>query len=895
MPGFQRLAQFQFDAVVIHHAVEREAELEERGKPLETQRIARFVQFLDHRTEILSDEVRQHETVVQAGSPWNQTCAVRRFPQPRNQRTQQQHLQRTHLPVRRHFEGAKFQQAEPPGRAVRRIQLVDGKLGAVGVAGEVHEEISQQPVHQPGLRGFAAGGGEAVHFLERDFQFVQVVVARLVHARRLTGRPDEQAGEQVGQRRMILPVRHQAAHQVGAPQQRTVDRGVAANGDVVAAAGAGVPAVEHELLGAEAGVARVFVQRRGVVRELSPGSRRMDIDLDYAGIRSDEQAADARVDRGLVTLQHHRHAEPARGRLHRGKQIYPVLYRTQRRQENMHAAAAHLDAERRAHDGVRGGKTLLLCLGRVVRLVQGVAFLERVAIELRLLVRFGFRQRIERQTISRGRVTGDQVQVLALQRPAAAQPLRLFVCTRPLRRLQRQHVGRYLIQSGIQHLCQAQSILAARQIGCERIHVRRQVLFGVHRAPDVLVGRHHVAAIECQTVAEPSGEALPILRAVSEVDAVLAEPARILPQRLAVGAPETAECPARQRLPRKPFALAEMQHARGREALFQPQQQSAREAALVFAERFEVPLDAIHVVDGNEGRLAAHGEPHVPRLELRVHLFAQRVHRLPLFRRERFGDARILVDALELHVEAEIHLRNFGEAGNRRGRSRALGAGERNMTFPGQQSGSRIESHPAGTRHEGLGPGVQVGEVLLRPSRSIQRFLIRRDLHQVAGHEPRRDAEIAQQLHQQPAGIAAGTEREFERLIRRLYAGLHAHDVADVALQAGVDRDQQIGDWHAVAQRFLSEAREPRRAQRTRRLHRKVGHELVPQLIGIGEREVLRVALDEEVERVDHRQVRYEIDGNLEFGRLVWKDRARDPVAVRILLPVEEVLSGRNL
>ena len=41
--------------------------------------------------------------------------------------------------------------------------------------------------------------------------------------------------------------------QVGAAQERAVGRRLAAEHDVVAAAGAGVAAVEHELLGAEAG------------------------------------------------------------------------------------------------------------------------------------------------------------------------------------------------------------------------------------------------------------------------------------------------------------------------------------------------------------------------------------------------------------------------------------------------------------------------------------------------------------------------------------------------------------------------------------------------------------------------------------------------------------------
>src|SRR5438874_1786366 len=96
----------------------------------------------------------------------------------------------------------------------------------------------------------------ALQLLKRDLELVQAIVARLVDAWRLAGRPDEHAGKQVRERRMVLPVRNQALQQVGAPQQRTFGRCGAAQRNVVAAAGTGVAAVEHEFLGAEAGSPR---------------------------------------------------------------------------------------------------------------------------------------------------------------------------------------------------------------------------------------------------------------------------------------------------------------------------------------------------------------------------------------------------------------------------------------------------------------------------------------------------------------------------------------------------------------------------------------------------------------------------------------------------------------
>ena len=49
---------------------------------------------------------------------------------------------------------------------------------------------------------------------------------------------------------MIVPVRDQAAQQIGPAQERRVVGGRAAEHEVIAAAGAGVAAVEHEFLGA---------------------------------------------------------------------------------------------------------------------------------------------------------------------------------------------------------------------------------------------------------------------------------------------------------------------------------------------------------------------------------------------------------------------------------------------------------------------------------------------------------------------------------------------------------------------------------------------------------------------------------------------------------------------
>ena len=66
--------------------------------------------------------------------------------------------------------------------------------------------VAEDAIDQPG-RSVAVIG----NLLEGDFQFVDLIVARLIDARRLAGRADEVSAEQIRQRRMIVPIADQAA------------------------------------------------------------------------------------------------------------------------------------------------------------------------------------------------------------------------------------------------------------------------------------------------------------------------------------------------------------------------------------------------------------------------------------------------------------------------------------------------------------------------------------------------------------------------------------------------------------------------------------------------------------------------------------------------------------
>ena len=65
-----------------------------------------------------------------------------------------------------------------------------------------------------------------------------------------------------------------------------------------------------------------------------------------------------------------------------------------------------------------------------------------------------------------------------------------------------------------------------------------------------------------------------------------------------------------------------MQHAIGGKALAQAADQLIGEAPLGGTDRVGIPLTGLEIIDGHEGRLAAHSEAHVLLIELFIDLFA---------------------------------------------------------------------------------------------------------------------------------------------------------------------------------------------------------------------------------------------------------------------------------
>ena len=185
-------------------------------------------------------------------------------------------------------------------------------------------------------------------------------------------------GEQVGQRRVALPIEDQARQQIGPAQERRVGGHGAAEHDVIAAAGAGVAPVGHELVGAEPRLARVLVERGRRLHRLAPGRGGMDVDLDHAGIGRHLDAVDARIERRRVALDADRHVSLARDRFDCGEQLEIIVELRRRRHEDAQHAVARLDGERRAHRAFGGELFVLGLLLRAGQFRRGLAELHRL-------------------------------------------------------------------------------------------------------------------------------------------------------------------------------------------------------------------------------------------------------------------------------------------------------------------------------------------------------------------------------------------------------------------------------------------------------------------------------------------------------------------------------------
>ena len=313
-------------------------------KPLRVKVIAGAAESFQDVEKVPPNEVFQHESVVQRRTPTYRRTALRLAPEPGDQRTQEQLLCQAHARVRRHFERAELHQTQPSGWTVGRKQFVDAELGAVSIAGDVDEKIAKQAIDQPRSRRLAFARRR--HHRQRDLELVELVVPRLVDARGLAGRADEQAGEQIGQRRVPLPVQDQALEQVGSAQERAVSRARSPQRNVIATARTDVATVDHELVGAEPAETRFLVERVRKFNGLAPSRGGLDIDLDDTWIGRHLDDVQARVGRRLIAFHMDRHMELGCGRFNDCKELEIVFQPFEWRHEHAKPPVARLDRQR---------------------------------------------------------------------------------------------------------------------------------------------------------------------------------------------------------------------------------------------------------------------------------------------------------------------------------------------------------------------------------------------------------------------------------------------------------------------------------------------------------------------------------------------------------------------
>src|SRR5262249_10516339 len=153
--------------------------------------------------------------------------------------------------VRGHLEGAQLNQALPAVGSGWVEQLVDADFGAMRVAGQIHQEMAKQQIRHP--RGSLVSRFRK-RTAERQLQLCERLVGGLVDARSLGGGADEQSGEEIRERGVMLQKGQKTREQRGAFEEGTLQRRRSPQRQVMAASAACHAPVELKSLGMQAGM-----------------------------------------------------------------------------------------------------------------------------------------------------------------------------------------------------------------------------------------------------------------------------------------------------------------------------------------------------------------------------------------------------------------------------------------------------------------------------------------------------------------------------------------------------------------------------------------------------------------------------------------------------------------
>ena len=230
-------------------------------------------------------------------------------------------------------------------------------------------------------------------------------------------------------------------------------------------------------------------------------------------------------------------------------------------------------------------------------------------------------------------------------------------------------------------------------------------------------------------------------------------------------------------------------------------------------------------------------------------------------------------------------------ARDRRGADGMRRARERDVAFAGEQARGRIEADPAGAGQIDLGPRVQVREVALGARRAVERLHVGDELDQVARHEAARQTQVPQDVDEQPARVAARAGAQLQRLLGRPARPAPCGSCSRCRV-AGVGssstRKSMVRVGGLRAHRFRASAARAARPARRRGTARdpcaRPARRRTETVSASGSRKKsngLRTAMS----ATRSTSTKNRLD-------LVGKDDAREEVAVRILLPVQEVAVG---
>ncbi len=212
---------------------------------------------------------------------------------------------------------------------------------------------------------------------------------------------------------------------------------------------------------------------------------------------------------------------------------------------------------------------------------------------------------------------------------------------------------------------------ASLRLIVHRIDIHRQLALSLQIVNRIFEGGVDVFGIQAQPPRQRLGEMPRFER--SKVGAeLLSEPAardRATAERRRCASNKSAPSAAEAR----PDTICPARSAAARpERSASARRSSSRSASLRFSgpSAADVPLRAVHVVDGDERGLAAHGEANVAGANVLIDAAAERLDALPLRVGVGQRDARVFVDARHRHLVRELHFALIHGAGDRRGRGR---------------------------------------------------------------------------------------------------------------------------------------------------------------------------------------------------------------------------------